>query len=94
VFVLLCVDRGFGMCPPSKESYRKCVSLNETESCALLTKAVKEDSVRIKERRLSCKIKIYGNKITSLNFKYPREMVEDNTECDEIDKMRKNKSQS
>jgi hypothetical protein len=49
VFVLFCVDRGFGMCPPSKESYRKCVSLNETESCALVTKAVEEDSARIKE---------------------------------------------
>jgi hypothetical protein len=33
--------------PPSKESYRKCVSLNETESCALLIKAVEKDSVRI-----------------------------------------------
>jgi hypothetical protein len=80
---------GFGMCPPSKESYRKCVSLNETESCALLTKAVEQDSVRMKERRLPCKTKIHGNKITSLNLKYPREMVEDHTECNEIDNMRK-----
>lgn len=89
MFVLFCVDRGFGMCPPSKESYRKCVSLNETESCALLTKEREEDSARIKERRLSCKIKIHGNKITNLSLKYPREIVEDNTECNEIDKIRK-----